>query len=301
MAAQTIADIRRSDQFSGDQPRRRRIRWGTVALHGVLIFVCLTILAPFAWIFLESLKSLPDSVQRHIWPNQFADPLWISYEGVLRKRELVIKSVRNSVLVSVGTVFLTTTLSVLAGYALVHLRTPGRNVIVAILVASTFFPSRVTALIGIFNMQDNLGLINQTWSLMLPYTALSTAFSIFIMRGVFQGIPRDIVDSTKVDGASSLRALIGVVLPLVRNGVVVVMIVNFNAAWGEYLLARTLMNDAMNRTLPVFISGASGGIGALARPGISALYVLAIVPSLIFFGIAQHWYMKGLQEGALKT
>jgi multiple sugar transport system permease protein len=89
-------------------------------------------------------------------------------------------------------------------------------------------------------------------------------------------------------------------LPLVRNGVVVVIIVNFVAAWGEFLLALTLMNDQDQRTFPVFLGSASGGVGALLWPRMAALYIIAIVPALVAFGIAQRWYMKGLSEGALK-
>lgn len=136
---------------------------------------------------------------------------------------------------------------------------------------------------------------------MLPYTALSTAISVFIMRGVFESVPKEIVDSSRVDGASSFRALLGIMLPLVRNGIVVVIIVNFVAAWGEYLLAQTLMHSADRKTLPVFIANAGGGLGAWFWPRLAALYILAITPGLIVFGIAQRWYMRGLQEGALKT
>ena len=88
---------------------------------------------------------------------------------------------------------------------------------------------------------------------MLPYTALTVALSAFIMRGVFQSVPTELVDSSRIDGASSFRTLIGIMLPIVRNGVVVVIIVNFVAAWGEFLLAATLMNDQDERTLSVFL------------------------------------------------
>ena len=90
-------------------------------------------------------------------------------------------------------------------------------------------------------------------------------------------------------------------LPLVRNGVVVVIIVNFVSAWGEYLLASTLMADQDTRTLPVVLASAAGGMGAWAWPRIAAVYVMTIIPALLAFGIAQRWYMKGLQEGALKV
>jgi ABC-type glycerol-3-phosphate transport system permease component len=280
---------------------RRRISWGTIARHVFLIILCLWVLLPLAWVILLSVKSLPDGTQRYIWPHQFVDPIYSHYAFVIDKSKDAVVSFKNSVLVTGLTVIASTISAVLAGYALVHLKTPFRGVVIGLLVASLFFPTRVTALLGIYNVQNRLGLINETWSLMLPYTALSVAISVFIMRGVFETVPKELVDSARLDGANSLRVLGGIMLPLVRNGIVVVIVVNFVAAWGEYLLALTLMNDANKRTLPVFIVSTSGGVGASLWPRVAALYIMAILPALITFGIAQRWFMKGLQEGALKA
>ena len=280
---------------------KRGLPWSKICLHLVLIFWCAVVMFPLLWVVLLSLKSLPDAYQRYIWPKDFIAPLYSHYKWVWTERGTVRTNFINSVMVTVGTVFCATTASVLAGYALVHLKTPAKKIILALFVASLFFPTRVTALIGIYHIQHRLGLINQTWSLILPYTALSVAISTFIMRGMFETVPKEIVDSARVDGASSLRALVGILFPLVKNGIVVVIIVNFVAAWGEYLLALTLMNDADQRTLPVFIATASGGMGAWIWPRLAALYIMAITPGLVVFAIAQRWYMKGLQEGALKA
>jgi ABC-type glycerol-3-phosphate transport system permease component len=232
---------------------------------------------------------------------------------------------KNSVLVACLTVVASTITAVLGGYALVHLPTPFKRVIIAVLVASLFFPTRVTAITGIFEVHRELGewllnivgavgdatglfevessagFINRTWTLMFPYTALNVAICIFIMRGVFQGVSSEILQAAHVDGASSFRTLIGIVLPIIKNGVVVVIIVSFVAAWGEFLLALTLMNDAEQRTLPVFIGTVTGGVGGLLWPRIAALYIMAILPGLVVFALAQRWYTKGLQEGALKA
>jgi ABC-type glycerol-3-phosphate transport system permease component len=280
---------------------KRRIKWGTIGRHAFLIVLCLWVLLPLAWVLLLSVKSLPDGTQRYLWPQNFVDPLFSHYRFVIEKGQAAVVAFKNSVQVTSLSVVASTITAVLAGYALVHLKTPGKAVVTALLVASLFFPTRVTALLGIYNVQAQLGLINETWSLMLPYTALTVAISIFIMRGVFETVPKELVDAARIDGASSVRILTGIMLPLVRNGIVVVIIVNFVAAWGEYLLALTLMNDADKRTLPVFIASSSGGVGAFLWPRIAALYIIAILPALITFAIAQRWFMKGLQEGALKA
>ena len=97
-------------------------------------------------------------------------------------------------------------------------------------------------------------------------------------------------------GVTPLR----VMLPLIKNGLVVIVVVNFVSAWGEYLLAATLTNSQDVRTLPVVLASAHGGLGAWAWPRIGAVYVIAITPGIIVFAFLQKLYYKGLTEGALK-
>jgi len=98
------------------------------------------------------------------------------------------------------------------------------------------------------------------------------------MRGMFETVPKELADAAKIDGAGPVRMLLQIMLPLVANGIVVVIIVNFVTAWGEYLLATTLMNDLSQKTLPVVLASASGGMGAWVWPRLAAVYVMAVLP-----------------------
>jgi ABC-type glycerol-3-phosphate transport system permease component len=277
--------------------RRRRLPWGSIARHGILLSICAVILFPLFWVLLLSIKSLPDAYTNRIWPHDFE---FGAYSRVLTSIETLPQNLENSIVVTAATMLITTTAAVLAGYALVHLRTPAKTLVLAIVVASLFVPSRVTGLISIWEIQDRLGLINSTWGLILPYQTLALAVSVFIMRGVFETIPKELTESARVDGASSFMILRRIMLPLVRNGVIVVLITTFIAAWGEWLLANTLTNDQEQRTLTVVIASANAGFGQLVWPDIAAIYVVAILPGLLAFLVVQRWYMRGLQEGALK-
>lgn len=278
-------------------PKKHFPIW-TVMKHATIIGVCLSVLLPIAWVLILSIKSLPDAYQNEIWPQQFD---FTHYNYAWEKLPSLRQNYLNSIMVTLGATALATVAAVMGGYALVFLRAPGKTVVIALFVASLFFPTRVSAFIGIFQMQRELGLINKAWGLVFPYTALSIAISVFVMRGVFQGVPKDLVDAAKIDGAGPLRMLLQVMLPIVRNGIVVVVIINFVAAWGEYLLASRLMNEQSQWTLPVVLASASGGVGAWAWPRLAAVYIMAIMPALICFALTQRWYMKGLQEGALKA
>jgi len=265
--------------------------------HGVLLSACAVILFPLFWVLLLSVKSLPDAYTNRIWPHHFD---FTSYHRALTSIDTLPQNFENSIIVTLATMVITTSIAVLAGYALVHLPTPGKGIVLGIFVASLFVPSRVTGLISIWEIQDRLGLINSTWGLILPYQTLALAVSVFIMRGVFETIPKELAESARVDGAGSFMILRRIMLPLVRNGVIVVVITNFIAAWGEWLLANTLTNDQDKRTLTVVMAAANAGFGQWLWPNMAAMYVIAILPGLLAFAFAQRWYMRGLQEGALK-
>jgi ABC-type glycerol-3-phosphate transport system permease component len=278
-------------------PQRPRFRWSTIGLHATLIFFCLVVIVPLAWVFLLSVKTLPDAYTGTFWPTEWD---FSHYGFVFTAIPDLIVNMRNSIVVTLSTVFLTSVCAILAGYALVHLKLRGRFLFVSLLVGSLFFPSRLISLIAIFEIQNELGMINTLHGLILPYVTLNLATSILIMRGIFEQISTEIVDAAHIDGCNSWQTFWKVLLPLVKNGLVVLVIINFVSAWGEYLLAITLTNDQSIRTMPVVLAGAFGGMGAWAWPRIAAVYIMVITPGIIVFAIAQRWYMKGLLEGALK-
>lgn len=278
-------------------PRRPRLRLGTILLHATIIFFCLIIILPILWVFLMSIKSIPDAYTGKLWPDQFD---FTHYNYVFEHIPSFWNNFTNSIIVTSATVLLTSICAILAGYALVHLRLPGSALMVSLLVGTLFFPTRLVSLIGIFEIQHAVGLLNTLIGLILPYVTLNLAISILTMRSIFEQISPEIADAARIDGASSWRIFYEIMLPLIVNGIVVLVIVNFVTAWGEYLLAVTLTNDQSVRTLPVVLATTFGGFGEWAWPRIAAVYIMAILPGLIGFAIAQRWYMKGLTEGALK-
>jgi ABC-type glycerol-3-phosphate transport system permease component len=159
----------------------------------------------------------------------------------------------------------------------------------------------VVSIITIYEIQSFLDLINSTSGLILPYITLNLAISVLIMRSIFQLVPGELMDAAKIDGAGVWRTLWVVGLPLAKNGLVVVIIVKFVTAWGEYLLCSTLTNDQIARTMPVVLASAQGGLGQWAWPRIAAVYVIVVTPGLIAFIFAQRLFFKGLMEGALKA
>jgi ABC-type glycerol-3-phosphate transport system permease component len=276
---------------------RKRSPWRTILLHGTIIFFCLLILVPLLWVLLTSVKSLRDAYTGKIWPDVFD---FTHYAYVFAKMPSVLHNFSNSIIVTLSTVVATTTIAILAGFALAHLRLPGAAIVGTILIGTLFFPTRLVSIIGVFQLERRVGLINTLPGLILPYITLNLALSILIMRGIFQQVSPELVDAARVDGANSWRTLVQIMLPLAANGIVVLGIVNFVTAWGEFLYAFTLLSDRYMFTFPVVLATTFGGFGEWAFPRVAAMYIMAITPGILAFAFLQRWYMKGLQEGALK-
>ncbi len=287
-----------ADDHAGQEPESWWTRnWGAVLRHGVINLFNIIILLPLAWVLMMSVKTLPDSLRGDFWPRSFD---FTHYSYVFERIHTLPVNLFNSIYVTAATVLITTVCAVLAGYALVHIRPRGAGLVVALLLASLYFPVRVVSIISIYETQSFLGLINNTNGLILPYVTLQLAISILIMRSMFQLVPHEIVESARIDGAGHWRTLWEVGLPMVRNGLVVIFIVNFVAAWGEYLLCVTLVDDEAKRTMPVVLAAAQGGQGQWSWPNLAAVYVIVVTPGIIAFTFAQKLFFKGLMEGALK-
>ena len=270
---------------------------GVVLRHVVINIFMLTIILPLIWVLLLSIKTLPDSMRGQFWPRSFD---FSHYGYVFQKIDTLPINLFNSIYVTGATVLITTACAVLAGFALVHLKPRGGAFIVMMLLASLYFPTRVVSIITIYEIQSSLDLINSTSGLILPYITLNLAISVLIMRSIFQLVPRELMEAAKIDGAGVWKTLWMVGLPLARNGLVVVFIVNFVTAWGEYLLCSTLTNDQEARTMPVVLAAAQGGMGQWAWPRIAAVYVIVVTPGILAFTFAQRLFFKGLMEGVVK-
>jgi ABC-type glycerol-3-phosphate transport system permease component len=283
---ETVVDERR-------EPEGR----GAIVRHLIINFFNLIILLPLAWVFIMSVKSLPDAMRGDFWPRKFD---FTHYTFVFQRIDTLPVNLFNSIYVTAATVLITCVCAVLAGYAIVHIRPRGVGAVVVFFLVSLYFPVRVVSLISIYETQHFLGLINSTSGLILPYITLQLVISILIMRSMFQLVPHEIIESARIDGAGHLRTLWEIGLPMVRNGLVVIFIVNFVTAWGEYLLGVTLIDDQAKRTMPVVLAAAQGGQGQWSWPNLAAVYVIVVTPGIVAFGFAQKLFFKGMLEGALK-
>lgn len=296
-ATEVIGDVERVVQ-----PRLREpyhFEFTHIPIYFVLLVGAVVSITPFFYMVSTSLMTLGETINRVILP---AKPQFVNYEIAWTESNFALYF-RNSVIITalvIAGVLITCTL---AGYAFARIRFPGREVLFTILLATLMIPGTVTFIPNLLLIRGQVipwgSWMNSLPALTVPFMA--TAFIIFLFRQFFVGIPGELFDAARIDGAGPVRTLLGIMLPMVKNGVVVVIIINFVAAWGEYLLAKTLNTNQSAQTLPVVLATATGGMGAWVWPRLAAVYIMAITPGLIIFAFAQRWYIKGLQEGALKA
>ncbi|MDX6694422.1 MAG: multiple sugar transport system permease protein [Blastocatellia bacterium] len=264
-----------------------------------LAFVALIIaLAPVYWMLTISLKSEVE---------QFASPpRWFRFTPTLfHYREAFVERsfgqyLLTSAMVAVLSTICAMLLGTLAAYALARFRFPRRlDTRLSLWILSTrMFPPIVTA-VPLFLMMRDVRLLNTKASLVIVYTAFNLPFVVWMMRGFFLEIPREIEEAAMVDGDSRLGALWRVLLPLVAPGLAATAVFCLIISWNEFLFALVLTQTDAAMTLPVGLAGRVTQY-EIKWGVMSAAGVVAMIPILVFAMAVQRYLVRGLSLGAVK-
>lgn len=204
----------------------------------------------------------------------------------------------NSVAVAVGTTALGLLLATTAAYAFSRFRFAGRNEGLLLFLVSQMFPG-VMMMIPLYVILSRLGLLDRQAGLVLVYSTTAIPFCVWMLKGYFDTIPKDLEESALIDGASQATIFWRIVLPLSAPAVAVTALFSFMTAWNEYILAATFMNDQLAYTLPVTLANYIGehdvqwGLFAAAS-------LLVSLPVVILFYALQKYLVAGLTAGSVK-
>jgi putative chitobiose transport system permease protein len=278
--------------------RRRRSRrsWLTGALwYALFTLIALVTVFPFAWILLTSLKG-PGDILFAVPPPVIPHDWTLANYGKVIAALPVPRFFLNSILVSVTLTALNVLVTSLAAYPLAKMQFPGRDVIFYLLLATlivpvqlTYVPSFVLA-VQVFHYYDSLPA--------LVFPNLASAFNIFLMRQAFRGVPNDLIDAARVDGARELRIWWQILMPIVRPSLAAVAIFTFVTSWNDFLWPSLMLHTREEMTLPVGLAALQGYFSSDFR-SIAAGVTMTVVPILIFFVAVQRYFVRGL-AGAVK-
>jgi multiple sugar transport system permease protein len=204
----------------------------------------------------------------------------------------------NSYVVSLSVVVLTLLVGILAGYALSRYDFPGKRPLSAVIISIQAVPP-ITLLIPYFSLVVALGLYDTYFALILTYMVATIPYSILMMTGYLNTLPRELDEAVKIDGGGSFRALWQVLVPLAMPGIIAVGTYTFMVAWNEYLFALTLTKNRNMRTVPVGIQLLMGE-HSFEWSEMMAMSVLGSLPVLILFMFFQRQFIGGIAEGAVK-
>jgi multiple sugar transport system permease protein len=274
---------------------RRRGAW-RVAVYVFLSLVLLFNLTPFAWMMLTSLKT--DAEALRIPPTLLPEePTFQAYVDVLVYADFIVYF-RNSLIVSLGAAVLSTTLGALAAYGISRFRFSGRGLLLTFVLSTQMLPGIL--LVGpYFEVLSRVGLYNTYLGVILAFTTLTLPFSVWMLKGYTDTVPRELDQAARVDGCSPFTAYRRVVLPLIMPGVVATLVFAFLLAWGDLLWVLVLTSGDEMAT---FTLGLTRLVTQFRTfwPQLMAGSVVAVVPCIVLYTWLQRYLVEGLSAGAVK-
>lgn len=277
----------------------RKDRLGTrIVIYIILLLTLIFFLFPVGWTFVTSFKTqkeyftyppvfMPEKIDLHNYIGAMIPPP----DG-----RNGLKSLGDSLIISLGTTILAMVLGAPAAYSLARWKTGGDDLSFWILSTRMFPP--VAAALPIFFVFQQLKMLDTYWVLILANTIFVLAFVIWMLKGYFEDLPPELEEAALIDGCSSFKAFTQVALPLVAPGLVATTLFSFVFTWNEFLFALLLTRKAV-RTLTVMVPSLVGGHEILWGE-IAASGIVAIIPGILLALLLQRYLVRGLTLGAVK-
>ncbi|MBR6704756.1 MAG: carbohydrate ABC transporter permease [Lachnospiraceae bacterium] len=260
------------------------------------LMICAVImLFPFVWMIFSSFKTAADV---YSYPPKWLPSVW-NGDNYVKVFEMIpfLRYYWNSIYTTVVMTGLQIVISVLAGYALVHLRWPGQALMATVMRSSMFVPMVVT-MIPMYLLVSSLNMVDTYAGIILPQ--ISTAFTTFLVMSYFASIPQDMIDAAKLDGCGPFRVMTRVVIPNTKGAIATAALFSFLGNWKSYTWPLIITNDKMYRTLPI-------GLKYLQQESSSeyqvmmAAAVMTILPVLIIFIFFEKQLVRSITLTGMKS
>jgi ABC-type glycerol-3-phosphate transport system permease component len=265
-------------------------RWTT------LIVLALVVLGPVYWIVASSLKDPREiiSTTPSLWPAS----LYLGHYERLFASTPYVAYLTNSTVVAAATMLTTVIVSVAASYAMYRLRVRGSTLIGTAVLLSYLIPGTLL-LVPVYTIFAAAGLVDSQLALVIVNVAFASPFCVWLMRGFFDAIPRELDDAAAVDGAGPLTTLVRVNLPLLAPGIGTIGLYAFVYSWTEVVFASQLILSDGLKTLPIGLAAIMGQYNidwGLLMAGAS----LTMVPGALLFAAVGRYFVRGLTAGAVQ-
>ncbi|HOY25882.1 MAG TPA: carbohydrate ABC transporter permease [Mesotoga sp.] len=269
--------------------------FGKIMVYILLAVYCLVILVPFFMMILNSLKSMRD-----IFMKPFSFPTKVLYDNYTKawNQAGIGTGYKNSAFVAGVSVIGILIVSSMFAYAISKYEFKGRRFLFVYSMLGLAFPARL-AIIPIFILLRNLTLTNSLFGLILIYTSVNIPFSVFLLKNFIDGVPNELSEAARIDGATPMQIYWKVVLPLVKPALSIVAIVSFVNVWNDFFFPLIFINDKSKATITLAVSiffGEYSNQWPLLFSGLT----LAIAPTIILFLLFSRQFITGMTQGAIK-
>jgi raffinose/stachyose/melibiose transport system permease protein len=264
-------------------------------LYVVAWIAAIATLVPILYAILGGFR---DTGQLSTNPVALPDP-WVfsNYTGIL-KSSTFWHQVWNSTLIALVSTALTVPVAALAAFVFARFAFRGREVFYTIFTLGLLFPVAI-AILPIFIMVRNLGLLDNPLGVALPQAAFGLPMTIIILRPFFHSIPSDLQDAAAIDGCGPFRFFVRILLPLSRPVLATVSVLAIVGSWNAFLLPLVVLTDSGGWTLPLGVTNYSQQY-TTDTAKVLAFTTLSMVPALIFYAFAERQLIRGLTSGAVK-
>jgi ABC-type glycerol-3-phosphate transport system permease component len=265
-----------------------------------LILGSIVMIVPLVWMVLTSMKSYEEVIASPpvFWPSEAR---WGNYREALTAFDFS-RYLYNSLFLCIATISGTLVSCTLAAYAFACLKARGRDLIFALLLGTMMLPTQVT-IIPLFKLFASIGWVNTFWPLIVPSWLGTNVFAIFLLRQFFLAVPRDYIEAARIDGASELRILWSIFVPLSKPVLLTVTVFAFIASWNDLWGPLIYLHDESRYTMPIGLLNFIGTSGrAQGSPWhlVMAVSTVMMVPIVIIFFLAQRRFIEGIATSGIK-
>ena len=270
-------------------------------VHAALVAACAVALYPVLWVVKMALTpSQAFSLDLNPLPTQFSLDNFARFIGArdLAGHYLFARQLFNSAVIALASTAVGIVFSASAAYAFSRFEFKGRMFGMNMLLVTQMFPGVVMA-IPLYILLNALGLVNSIAGLVLVYSTGSVPFCVWMLKGYFDTIPKDLEEAAVMDGASRLHIFVKIILPLAKPAIVVTALFSFMSAWNEFILAATFLSDETSLTLPVALQRHVGSFST-DWGTFAAGAVIITAPVMALFFVMQRHLVGGLTAGGVK-
>ena len=271
--------------------KKRKYFLGKISTYLVLTFVAILCAGPFIWLLLSSLRTGANIYDLHYSLKNFT---FANYTGVMQTMELG-KYVWNTVLITFGGIAIDVIFSSMCAYPLATMEFKGKKIIFGLLVATMIIPAAAGMIINYLTV-SKMQLLNTMLGVILPGSVKT--FSIILMRQAYLGIPRELIEAARIDGAKERKIWTTIMIPGIMPSISTIVIFDFIANWNSFLWPIIVLQDPNKYPLATALQYLNGSF-SYKFGYVAAGTIISIIPVLVVFMICQKNYIEAV-SGAVK-